>query len=269
MAQRDTRRRPQSPWYARVVAAFAFLVLYVPLITLIIGSFVSKLPDGSLKFTLDWYLKVLTDDAILAALGNSLIIASSNTVFSTLIGTGAALALERGKFPGRKFFDVMIQVPLIMPEIVMGLSLLIWFVFLKITLGTFSIILAHVTFSVSYVILTVRSRLQGFDHSLEEAARDLGATSLQTFWRVTLPLILPGVVSGALMAFTLSFDDFLITFFTSGVGSETLPLRIYAMIRFGVSPELNALSALMLAMTVLLVGFVFGREGQDAGSEPA
>ena len=269
MAQRDTRRRPQSPWYARVVAAFAFLVLYVPLITLIIGSFVSKLPDGSLKFTLDWYLKVLTDDAILAALGNSLIIASSNTVFSTLIGTGAALALERGKFPGRKFFDVMIQVPLIMPEIVMGLSLLIWFVFLKITLGTFSIILAHVTFSVSYVILTVRSRLQGFDHSLEEAARDLGATSFQTFWRVTLPLILPGVVSGALMAFTLSFDDFLITFFTSGVGSETLPLRIYAMIRFGVSPELNALSALMLAMTVLLVGFVFGREGQDAGSEPA
>jgi spermidine/putrescine transport system permease protein len=136
---------------------------------------------------------------------------------------------------------------------VLGLSLLIWFVLLRITLGSFSIILAHITFSVSYVIITVKARLDGFDYSLEEAAQDLGASPWQTFWRVTFPLIWPGVLSGALMAFTLSFDDFLITFFTAGVGSDTLPLKIYAMIKFGVSPEINALSTLMLGATLVMI----------------
>jgi spermidine/putrescine transport system permease protein len=179
------------------------------------------------------------------------------TLVSTVLGTSAALAVERYRFPGRKAFDAITHVPLIMPEIVLGLSMLIWFVLLRITLGSFSIILAHITFSVSYVIITVKARLDGFDYSLEEAARDLGASPWQTFRRVTFPLIWPGVLSGALMAFTLSFDDFLITFFTAGVGSDTLPLKIYAMIKFGVSPEINALSTLMLGTTLLLVVMFF------------
>jgi spermidine/putrescine transport system permease protein len=176
---------------------------------------------------------------------------------ATLLGTSAALALIRTHFPGRKLFDALTYLPLIMPEIVLGLSLLIWFVLLKITLGTVSIILAHITFSVSYVIITVKSRLHGFDESLEEAARDLGATRWGTFWRITFPLIWPGVLSGALMAFTLSFDDFLITFFTAGVGSDTLPLKIYSMIKFGVTPEINALSTLILALTLVMVLLFF------------
>ena len=144
-----------------------------------------------------------------------------------------------------------------MPEIVLGLSLLIWFVLLRFTLGTFSIILAHTTFSISYVIITVKARLHGFDQSLEEAAKDLGATPWKTFWKVTFPLIWPGILSGALIAFTLSFDDFLITYFTAGVGSDTLPLKVYAMIKFGVTPEINALSTIMLAATLFLVVVFF------------
>ena len=144
-----------------------------------------------------------------------------------------------------------------MPEIVLGLALLVWFVLLRVTLGVFSIILAHITFSMSYVIITVKARLHGFDESLEEAAWDLGATGWQTFWRVTLPLIWPGILSGALMAFTLSFDDFLITFFTAGVGSDTLPLKIYSMVKFGISPEINALSTIMLGVTLMMVVLFF------------
>jgi spermidine/putrescine transport system permease protein len=150
-----------------------------------------------------------------------------------------------------------------MPEIVLGLSLLIWFVLLKLTLGVLSIVLAHITFSVSYVMITVKARLHGFDEMLEEAARDLGATPWKTFWKVTFPLIWPGILSGALMAFTLSFDDFLITFFTAGVGSDTLPLKIYSMIKFGVSPEINALSTIMLGVTLLMVLLLFNPRNKN------
>jgi spermidine/putrescine transport system permease protein len=149
-----------------------------------------------------------------------------------------------------------------MPEIVMGISLLIWFVMLRLTLGTVSIVLAHITFSTSYVVITVKARLDGFDEALIEAAHDLGANSWQTFWRITLPIIWPGILSGALMAFTLSFDDFLITFFTAGVGSDTLPLKIYSMIKFGVTPEINALSTVMLGVTLVLVSFLFKMTGK-------
>jgi spermidine/putrescine transport system permease protein len=153
----------------------------------------------------------------------------------------------------------LFYVPLVMPEIVMGLSLLIWFVRLGIPLGQFCIILGHITFSLSYVLITVRARLEDFDPSVEEAARDLGATPWQTFWRVTLPLISPAILSGALIAFTLSFDDFLVTFFTAGVGSDTLPVRIYSMIKFGMSPEIHALSSLVLGATLVLVLSFFRR----------
>ena len=246
--------RPSSSRGVRWVTAVGFLLLYVPLVFLVMGSFRSS--DGG--WTLLWYRKLFQDSAILDALEVSAIVGLWSALGATLLGTSAALALAWGRFPGKKFFDGLTYVPLIMPEIVLGLSLLIWFVMLNLSLGLVSMIFAHMTFSISYVILTVKTRLEGFDHSLLEAARDLGASGRQTFWRVTFPLILPGIGSGALMAFTLSFDDFLITFFTAGSGSETLPLRIYSMIKFGVTPEINALSTLMLGVTLTMVSLFFG-----------
>ncbi|MEK7689939.1 MAG: ABC transporter permease [Bdellovibrionota bacterium] len=259
MASVQERARPKPPWIASLVTIGAFGLLYVPLLALVAYSFLAPTngPGSELGFSLTWYERVFRNQLILDAFNVSVVVAFWATLIATVLGTLAALAIERTRFPGRKVFDAITHVPLIMPEIVMGLSLLVWFVLLRITLGSFSIILAHVTFSVSYVIITVKARLEGFDESLEEAARDLGASPWNVFWRVTFPLIWPGILSGALMAFTLSFDDFLITFFTAGVGSDTLPLKIYAMIKFGMSPEINALSTLILVATFAMVSIFF------------
>lgn len=244
---------------AKAVTLIGFLLLYIPLVVLIVYSFLSTInaEHPTRTWTLEWYSKVFSNRDIMQALSVSVWVAVWSTLLSTFLGTLAALALERHEFPGKRFFDLLIHVPLILPEIVMGLSLLIWFVFLNITLGAFSIILAHTTFSLSYVVITVRARLHGFDRSLEEAAQDLGASPWMSFWRVTFPLLWPGIMSGALMAFTLSFDDFLMTFFTAGGDSDTLPIKIYSMVRHGVSPEVNALSTLLLAVTFLVVLCVF------------
>jgi spermidine/putrescine transport system permease protein len=258
----EERVRPKAPWLTQLVTVFSFLLLYIPMVYLITVSFLgvgggTGTVEG--QWTLEWYRRVLANGEVIQALRTSLVIGFWSTLGATLLGTSAALGLARGRFPGRRFLEILTHLPLIMPELVMGLAMLVWFVFLKMTLGTFSVVLAHITFCVSYVVITVKARLQGFDPQLEEAARDLGASPFQVFWRVTLPLIFPGVLSGALMAFTLSFDDFLITFFTAGVGNDTLPLKIYSMIKFGVSPEINALSGLLFATTALLVGFIFRR----------
>jgi spermidine/putrescine transport system permease protein len=241
----------------RAISIIAILILYVPLITLVVYSFMGK--DGP---TTKHYQAVFSDPTLAAPLGMSIYVGIVSTFFSTVLGTLGALGLARGQFPFPKLkikqaLEVLFQMPLVLPEIVMGLSLLIWFVALKLTLGSFSIILAHTTFSVSYVLITVKTRLEDFDPSFEEAARDLGATPIQTFFKVTLPLIAPGIVSGALMAFTLSFDDFLITFFTAGVGSDTLPVKLYAMIKYGIHPEIHALSSLILFATIILILLFF------------
>jgi spermidine/putrescine transport system permease protein len=255
--------RPAAGVVIKTITVLGFLVLYVPLFALVTYSFL-PLPTAhgwmegfGQVWTLEWYRKLWGNQVVLDALKMSVYVGLWSTAGATFLGTGAALALVRTRFPGRKIFDTLTYVPLIMPEIVLGLSLLIWFVLIQMTLGAFSIILAHITFTLSYVIITVKARLQGFDSSLEEAARDLGANAWSTFWRVTFPLISPGILSGALMAFTLSFDDFLVAFFTAGVGSDTLPLKIYSMIKFGVTPEINALSTILLAMTLGLVVLVF------------
>jgi spermidine/putrescine transport system permease protein len=240
------------------VTALVFAILYVPLAAMVVYSFRGP-PGTPPNWSLGWYAKALSNSSVLDALRTSCEVGFSSALIASVLGTAAALALARGTFPGRKTLDAISHLSLIMPDIVMGLALLIWFVLIRLTLGTVSIVLAHVTFSLSYVILTVRTRLEGFDRSLEEAARDLGATPWQTFAHVTFPLIWPGVLSGALLAFTLSFDDFLVAFFTAGPGSDTLPLRIYAMIKYGVSPEINALSTLMLLATLVLVLAFFGR----------
>lgn len=254
-APSQEKARPTPPRFSIVVTALTFLLLYIPLLVVVVLSFrADKMSDST--WTLDWYVKAFQDDALRQSLILSLWVGVGSTIGASVLGTLAALALERSQFKGKSLFDALNLVPLIMPEIVLGLSLLIWFVFLQITLGSLSIILAHITFCLSFVIITVRARLHDFDLSLEEAARDLGATPVQTFWKVTFPLIWPGILSGGLLAFTLSFDDFLIAYFTSGVGSDTLPVKLYSMIKFGISPTINAMSTLVLLATIVLVLFI-------------
>lgn len=233
-----------------------YIILYAPIIILVIYSFNSSRLNATWQgFTLNWYSVLANDDNVIGALKNSLLVAAISTLVSTIIGTLTAVGMYRYKFKGKTALDALLYVPVVIPEIVMGISLLVFFSQLKISLGLLTLILAHVTFSISYVVIVVRARLTGFNKSLEEAAMDLGANELQTFIKVTLPIILPGVVAGALMALTLSLDDVIISFFVSGPACQTLPLKIYSMVRMGVTPEINALSTIMLLAT-LSIAFV-------------
>ncbi len=232
-----------------VVLVYAFL--YVPLAIVVVYSFNdSRLNAEWVGFTLDWYRTLFANEEMLRAAGNSLIIALVSSVVSTLLGTMAGFALHRYKI---RLLQVLVLTPIAIPEILVGVSLLIFFVMLNLTLGMLSVTLAHIAFSMGFVAIVVRSRLSGMDESLTEAARDCGATPWQAFRRVTLPLIMPGVVAGALMAFTLSIDDFVITFFTAGANTSTLPLQIYSMIKIAVTPEVNAVSTLLMALTLFLI----------------
>jgi spermidine/putrescine transport system permease protein len=214
-----------------VVLVYAFL--YVPLAIVVVYSFNdSRLNAEWVGFTLDWYRTLFANKEMLQAAGNSLIIALVSSLVSTALGTMAGFALHRYK---SRVLQVLVLTPIAIPEILVGVSLLIFFVMLNLTLGMLSVTLAHIAFS------------------LTEAARDCGATPLQAFRRVTLPLIMPGVLAGALMAFTLSIDDFVITFFTAGANTSTLPLQIYSMIKIAVTPEVNAVSTLLMALTLFLI----------------
>ncbi|MEW6637446.1 MAG: ABC transporter permease [Actinomycetota bacterium] len=237
-----------------LLAALVYLFLYAPIAVLIAFSFnSSRSTQVWTGFSTQWYGELLRDQSVLDAFETSMIVGVTATAISTVIGTLAALALSRHRFRGQTVADSAIYAATVMPEIVVGVSLLVFFVAAGFALGVTTIIIAHVAFTISFVTIVVRARLSGMDRSLEEAAQDLGATPVETFLRVTLPLILPGVMAGALLAFTLSFDDFVITFFVSGVGSSTLPLKIYSMIKFGVSPVINALSTVILLVTVVLI----------------
>lgn len=250
----EERLRPRAPLVARVVTWLAFLLMFVPLVTVIVCSFLVPV-DGSegRAYVLGWhwYRLLFANEALGAALVVSCKIAALVSVLASVIGGLGALALERGRFPGRDWLATLTLVPLVLPELVLGLASLIWFATLRLSLGVHSIVLAHVTFTISFVVVTVRARLRDFDPSLEEAAADLGAEPRRILSRITLPLALPGVAAGAMMAFTLSFDDFLISFFTGGVGSDTLPMKLYAMIRFGLNREMYALSSLLILATSL------------------
>ncbi len=232
-------------------SVFAFL--YVPIVVLIIFSFNESRQNAVWTgFTFDWYAKLMTNDEVLRALGNTLKIACVSTIFSTMIGTLAAVGMYKYTFKGKTVLDNLLYIPVVIPEIVLGISLLIFFNRTHFPLGIWSLIIAHATFSIPFVVITVKSRMAGFDKSLEEAAMDLGASQLKTFIYITLPNILPGVISGALLSFTLSLDDVITSFFVAGPGSTTLPLQIFSMVRLGVSPEINALSTLMLLVAVLI-----------------
>jgi spermidine/putrescine transport system permease protein len=239
-----------SKWlWAAAITSYAFL--YLPLIIVIVYSFNdSKLNAEWVGFTFKWYTILFNDGPMLHAAWNSLMIATATSFFATIFGTLAGLAMHKYKL---KLLPLLVLTPLALPEILMGVSLLIFFVLLNMTLGMVSITLAHISFCIGFVAIVVRSRLAGMDESLVEAARDLGASPLTAFRLVTLPLIMPGVIAGALMAFTLSIDDFVITFFTAGAGASTLPLQIYSMIKIAVTPEVNAISTLLMLLTLALI----------------
>ena len=231
-----------------------YLFFYLPIIILIVFSFnASRINAVWTGFTFNWYGALLKNANILTALSNSLIVGVVSTIISTIIGTMTALAMHRYNFFGKRIFDLVLYMPIIIPDIVMGISLAIFYNIIRFTFSLFPIIVAHVAFNISFVAVVVRSRLHGYNKSLDEAAMDLGATPFQTFIKITLPLISPGVIAGALIAFTLSFDDYLITSFVCPPGSNTLPIHVYSMIKTRVTPEINALSTLILAFTMTLV----------------
>jgi spermidine/putrescine transport system permease protein len=242
-------RRGWSLWVAALVV-YAFL--YLPLVIVVVYSFNdSRLNAEWVGFTWHWYDVLLHDEDMLLAAGNSLFIALVSSMMATLLGTMAGIAIHRYNL---KLLNFMALTPVAMPEILLGVSLLLFFIqVLNLTLGLLSIVLAHITFSIGFVAVIVRARLAGMDDALFEAARDLGASPWETFRYVTFPLILPAVIAGALMAFTLSIDDFVITFFTAGVGVQTLPLRIYSMIKIAVTPEVNAVSTLLMLLTLTMI----------------
>ena len=231
-----------------ITTGFAFL--YLPIILLIIFSFnESRLVTVWGGFSTKWYSAVFQNDGFMDAAWVTLRVGLLSASMATVLGTMGAIVLVRaGRFPGRTLFSGMIYAPLVMPEVITGLSLLLLFVSLGFDRGFWTIILAHVTFSMCYSAVVVSSRLVTFDESLEEAAMDLGATRLGTFWQVTLPVILPAVLSAWLLSFTLSLDDLVIASFTSGPGATTLPMKIYSQVRLGVTPEINALSTILVLL---------------------
>lgn len=244
---------------ARVMLVAGLVFLYFPLLVLIIYSFnESRLVTIWTEFSVKWYIELLQDEQLMGAFFLSLQIACATAFMAVLLGTIAAYVLVNfGRFPGQTLFSSMIVAPLVMPEVITGLSLLLLFVGLSELLGwpasrgAMTIWIAHVTFSVAFVTIIISSRLREMDGSLEEAAMDLGATPLKVFFVITLPLIMPALVSGWLLAFTLSLDDLVIASFVSGPGASTLPMVIYSSVRLGVSPKINALATIFVGMILL------------------
>lgn len=234
-------------------ALAVYALLYIPLAIVVLFSFNdSELNAQWVGFTARWYGTLLHDSDMLAAAGNSLVIAMLSSVLSAVLGTMAGLAMHKYGF---RLLPALVLAPVAMPEILLGVALLLFFrQVLDLTLGFRSILIAHITFSLGAVAIIVQSRLSGMDESMFEAARDLGANPWQTFRHVALPLIMPAVSAGFLVAFTLSIDDFVVTFFNAGVGVKTLPLQIYSMIKVAVTPEVNAVSTMLMAVTLTLIG---------------
>jgi spermidine/putrescine transport system permease protein len=253
-------------WLLGGNAALVFGFLYLPVLILIVFSFNDTRSVAVFSgFSTEWYTRLSHNAELLKAAKNSLLVGLITTIVATTIGTLTALAMDRFRFKLRTAFDANLYLPIVIPEIVMGISLLLFFnqaLFpflqnafgIRATTGLHTITISHIAFDIPFVYVIVRARLADFDRTLEEAAADLGADEWQTFKRVTLPLLMPGIIGGALLAFTLSLDDYLITVFTKGVQEQTMPLYIYSLVRRGVTPEINALSSILLAGSIGLVG---------------
>lgn len=233
-----------------VSLAFGLAFLYVPIALLVLFSFnESRLVTVWSGFSTKWYAQLLRNEGLLNAAWVSLQVAAVSSTLATVLGTFAGLALARlGRFPGRTLFAGLIAAPIVMPEVIVGLALLLTFVAVGLDRGVLTVIVAHVTFTLCFVAIVVQSRLLSFDRALEEAAMDLGCPPARTFLTVTLPLIMPAVVAGWLLAFTLSLDDLVIASFTSGPGATTLPMKIYSQVRLGVTPEINAISTILIGV---------------------
>ncbi len=242
-------------WPSILYGGLIYSFLYLPILMLVIFSFnQSRLNAVWTGFTLEWYGKLFQNSGILEAAAHSLIVASIATLAATVIGTLAAVGMYRYHFRGKSVLDGFLYLPIVIPEIIMGISLLSLFALIKLPLGLLTLIIAHITFCVPFTVIVVRARLEGFDRSVEEAAMDLGASPWQVFVRITLPLIFPGILAGALLSFTMSLDDLIISFFVTGPQSTTLPLKVYSMVsKSGVTPEINALSTLLLVITISIV----------------
>jgi spermidine/putrescine transport system permease protein len=235
-----------------LIAVYGFL--YLPIAVLMVLSFNhSGLPTAWGGFSFDWYGKLFDNPKIIGAAWNSLVVATWATAISTVLGTLLALGVERSRPSASR--EALLFAPMIIPDIVLAIALLSFFTLMKFTLGLRSIVMAHVVFNLAFVCAVVRARLKSYDWSLNEASRDLGATAAATFFRITLPLIGPAVLAGALLAFTLSIDEFIIAYFTAGAGqtSTTLPMQIYSMIRFGVTPEINAMATLVMGVSFVMI----------------
>jgi spermidine/putrescine transport system permease protein len=234
----------------------ALAVMYLPIIIVIIYSFnESKLSSVWDGFSLKWYIELFRDKSLLEALVNSLILAILSSVAAAVIGTLGAVGMARVKRRGSGLIEYLSTLPIMIPEIILGIVFLVFFSLLRLPFGMLTLLIAHTAFCIPYVFMLVKARLAGMDKSLTEAARDLGATDLRAFLDITLPLILPSVASGMLLAFAMSLDDVVISIFVTGVNTNTLPIKIYTQLKTGVTPKINALCTLLLAVTVI-IGFL-------------
>ena len=262
---REAREKPgpleyMRRWPLRLIVGATLLFLYLPLITLMAFSFNDSRRNIVWQgFTTDWYVKAFNNESLLQAFVNSLTIAFFCTVFSVVLGALAAVMLWRFRFPGKTVVEGSLALPIVVPEICLGVAMLVFFarivpwpMGLPWPLNLGSITIAHISFAFPFVATVVRARLASFNRELEEAAKDLGASEWRTFWDVLVPHMQPGLIAGALLAFTLSLDDFVITFFTSGPDTITFPVKVYSMLRFSVTPEVNAASTVLIVVTVAL-----------------
>lgn len=252
------RVRPRAPRAMQAILPLVLLALYLPLVVMVLNSF-----SG---WTLAWYGELFHDPTLWEALGRSLSVAFSASVFSTLLACFAALALEKFVFVGRWPMRVLSTISLMLPELVLSLSLLSWFSLLHWELSLVTVVVAHVTLVLPFAILVIAARLQSMDASIEDAARDLGATEWQVLFRVTLPLLKPAVISAFTLAFLLSFDDFLVTYYTNGSGGDTLPVKLYSLMKSGLSPKIQALSSVMLLFSMALVFILVKFQARPSGA---
>jgi len=243
--------------FSRLITFLILIFFYIPIAVVVLFSFNASKSPVWVGFSLLWYKELFTNSySIWKAFWNSIIVAISASFVATALGAFGAIGLYWGKFKGKDYIWIISYLPLIIPDIIIGVSLLIFFVFIKLRLSLFTIFIAHVTFSLPYALMIVFSRLQDFEYSIIEAAYDLGATEEIALFKVIIPISFPGILAAFFMSLTLSIDDFVITFFVAGPGSTTLPLKIYSMIRFGISPTINAISTLMLAGTIVISVFM-------------
>jgi spermidine/putrescine transport system permease protein len=247
----------RTSWSLSLSALLLYIFLYAPIVVVIVYSFnAARFGAVWTGFTTKWYGALLDNSIALNAAKNTLLLGVFSTIISTALGTFLGYGLSRYDFPGKKFISRLLYVPVFIPDIVLAVALLLFYSFVRNWLGLFELglttmTLAHVTFQIPFVAIVIRARLVGLDPSLEEAARDLGASEWQAFLHVTLPLIMPAVLASGMLAFTLSLDDFVVSFFTNGPGSTTLPILIYSSVKRGITPDINALSTVIILVSVI------------------